>query len=72
MEIVHGRLEARGVTVQTQPNLPAIHGDRQRLIEVLQNLIDNAAKYMGSQTAPRIEIGQHGEERWQTHIFCQR
>ncbi len=62
LEIVHGRLEARGITVLTQPNLPAIKGDRQRLTEVLQNLIDNAAKYMGDQSAPLIEIGQHGEE----------
>ena len=62
LENVHGRLEARGVTVLTQPNLPSIHGDRQRLIEVLQNLIENAAKYMGSQITPHIEIGQHGED----------
>jgi two-component system, chemotaxis family, sensor kinase Cph1 len=32
------------------------------LTSVLQNLIDNAAKYMGSQTAPLIEIGQHAED----------
>jgi PAS domain S-box-containing protein len=62
LEIVHGRLIAHGVTVQTQPNLPAVHGDRQRLTEVLQNLLDNAAKYMGDQPNPRIEIGQRGED----------
>ena len=62
LELVHGRLAAQGVTVQTQPNLPAIHGDRQRLTVVLQNLIDNAAKYMGTQASPHIEIGQHGED----------
>ena len=62
VEILHGRIEASRATVQTQPNLPAINGDRQRLVAVLQNLIDNAAKYMGNQTAPRIEIGQNGEE----------
>jgi len=62
MEIVHGQLETNHVTVQTQPNLPAVYGDRQRLVEVLQNLIDNAAKFMGSQAEPRIEIGQSGEE----------
>lgn len=60
LEIVHGRLEARGVTVQTQPNLPMLYGDRQRLLEVMQNLIDNAAKFMGNQREPRIEIGQRG------------
>ena len=62
LEIVHGQLEARGVTVRIQPDLPSIYGDRQRLIEVLQNLIDNAAKYMGDQTTPIIEIGQHEKD----------
>jgi PAS domain S-box-containing protein len=62
MDAVHGQLEARRVTIQSQPNLPAVHGDRQRLTQILQNLLDNAAKYMGDQPNPRIEIGQHGEE----------
>jgi len=62
LEIVHGQLEADHVTVQTRPKLPTVQGDHQRLTEVLQNLIDNASKYMGSQTDPHIEIGQHGEE----------
>jgi len=42
----------------TQPNLPAVYGDRRRLTEVLQNLLDNAIKYMGDQSNPHIEIGQ--------------
>ncbi len=62
LQIVDGRLEANRVTVHTQPNLPAVFGDRQRLTEVLQNLLDNAAKFMGEQAAPLIEIGQLGEE----------
>ena len=68
LDNIHGRLEPSNITVQilsplgTQPNLPAVHGDRQRLTEVLQNLLDNAAKYMGAQPDPRIEIGQQGEE----------
>ncbi|MCC7117182.1 MAG: PAS domain S-box protein [Anaerolineales bacterium] len=63
LEMVHGQLEARRVTVQiasppgTQPGLPVVYGDRQRLMEVLQNLLDNAAKYMGHQSNPQIEIG---------------
>jgi signal transduction histidine kinase len=44
------------------PNLPTVHGDHQRLVEVLQNLLDNAAKFMGEQSKPEIEIGQQGEE----------
>jgi signal transduction histidine kinase len=62
LDIVHGQLEHNNVTVHIQPGLPIVHGDRQRLTEVLQNLLDNAAKYMGGQSNPLIEIGQHGEE----------
>ena len=62
LDIVHGQLEVNRVAVHTQPNLPIVHGDRQRLTEVLQNLLDNAAKYMGDQPDPLIEIGQLGEE----------
>jgi len=69
MDLVHGRLTAQHVTVHTQPNLPMINGDRQRLTEVLQNLLDNAAKYMGDQPNPRIEIGQAGEENGKPIFF---
>ena len=62
LEIVQGRLEERGVVVRIQPDLPIVYGDRPRLVEVLQNLIDNAAKYTGNQVTPGIEIGQRGNE----------
>ncbi len=57
LETVHGRVQARNITVQIAPNLPAVCGDRVRLREVYENLIDNAAKYLGDQSAPLIEIG---------------
>jgi len=62
LDIVHGQLESLHITVLTQPNLPAVRGDLQRITEVLQNLLDNAAKYMGEQPTPIIEIGQQGME----------
>jgi PAS domain S-box-containing protein len=62
LEIVEGRLHAGRVRVTVQPDLPAVYGDHQRLVEVLQNLLDNAAKFMGDQPAPHIEIGQRGAE----------
>jgi two-component system sensor kinase FixL len=34
-----------------------VYGDRQRLRQVMINLLDNAIKYLGSQEEPRIEIG---------------
>jgi PAS domain S-box-containing protein len=62
LTVVGGHLNAGRIKITVQPDLPTVSGDRQRLMEVLQNLIDNAAKFMGGQTDPRIEIGQRGEE----------
>lgn len=61
-EIVHGRLTERGVTISIQPDLPIVYGDHPRLTEVVYNLLDNAAKFMGSQTDPQIEVGCAGKE----------
>jgi len=58
VELVYGRIVERGITVHIDNDLPLINGDHQRLLEVLQNLIENSAKYMGDQPSPRIEIGQ--------------
>ena len=61
-DLVQGRIMARGIRIFMDPDLPTVYGDRPRLTEVLQNLVDNAAKFMGDQTEPRIEIGSAGEE----------
>ena len=57
VELLHGRISAGKITIQVAENLPSIYGDRQRIFEVFQNLIDNAAKFMGNQIDPRISIG---------------
>jgi len=60
LDTVHGRIEKRGITIKTAPQFPSVYGDRVRLREVLENLIDNAAKYTGDQKSPVIEIGVRG------------
>ncbi len=69
IELTEGRLQERGVQTHVQPNLPEVYGDRQRLLELIQNLIDNAAKYMGNQPDPRIEIGSSGSEEGKPIFF---
>jgi signal transduction histidine kinase len=60
VELVHGRISQGGVVVSIANDLPTVYVDRLRLVEVMQNLVDNAAKFMGDQPSPRIEIGQKG------------
>ena len=52
-----GRIKKLGIEVKIAPDLPVMYVDRLRLVEVLQNFIDNAVKHMGRQSEPCIEIG---------------
>jgi signal transduction histidine kinase len=61
LETLDARLRSSRVTMSISPELPCVYGDRIRLREVLENLIDNAAKYMGSQPNPIIEIGMRSQ-----------
>jgi PAS domain S-box-containing protein len=67
--LVQGQIEARNVLVEIH-NTPAIvHGDRTRLTEVIQNLVDNAVKFMGNQPKPHITIGANTNENNKTIFF---
>jgi signal transduction histidine kinase len=55
--LVSGQLRDKNVWITVQDNLPTIYGDRSRLVEIMQNLLDNAAKYTGTQIHPHIEVG---------------
>jgi signal transduction histidine kinase len=54
--IASGRLAARGVATVVAPGLPVVRVDRQRVLDVLVNLLDNAAKFMGDEPEPRLYI----------------
>ncbi len=57
--LIAGRVERQGVAVEIAPDMPIVYGDRGRLLEVFQNLIDNAVKFTRGQRAARIELGAH-------------
>jgi signal transduction histidine kinase len=57
VELAQGQLMARQVKVRIKADLPVVFVDRTRMVEVLQNLIVNAIKFMGSQEKPLIEVG---------------
>jgi PAS domain S-box-containing protein len=69
LELTEGRLHERGVQMDVESNMPQVYGDSKRLLELVQNLIDNAAKYMGDQPQPRIEIGTEGFENGKPIFF---
>ena len=54
---VEGQIKEKQVEVQVRSGFPVVHVDKERLIEVIQNLVDNAVKFMGKQPSPHIEIG---------------
>jgi signal transduction histidine kinase len=57
------QLQQRGIELVVDAALPSVYGDRLRIVEVVQNLLENAAKFMGDQPKPRIRIGaRFGDE----------
>jgi PAS domain S-box-containing protein len=48
VELLEGAISGRGVEVRIEASLPNVQGDPVRVREVLQNLLENAIKFMGS------------------------
>ena len=64
VRLVAGRISTGGAEVQVADAAVVLQGDRPRLTEIWQNLVENACKFMGNQPKPRVEIGveQRGSE----------
>ncbi len=56
-DLVAAEIAERGVELEIMSSMPSVYGDRIRLLQVLQNLIHNAVKFLGDQHEPRIEVG---------------
>lgn len=59
---VREKIGELGIEIAISKNMPPYWGDQLRLLEVFQNLIENAIKFMGDQSSPRIEIGAWTED----------
>jgi signal transduction histidine kinase len=60
LERVRGGIDEHKIQTSIADDLPVVHGDRIRLIEVVQNLLDNAAKFSSESTNPCIDVGIKG------------
>ncbi len=62
-----GRIEEKQAAVEIAEDLPVVLGDRSRLAEVLQNLIENAVKFSG-EDEPHVEVGSRSD-RGKTVVY---
>jgi PAS domain S-box-containing protein len=70
VRLVAGRISTGGAEVQVADAAVVLEGDRSRLMEIWQNLVENACKFMGNQPRPRVEIGV--EKRASETVFFVR
>jgi signal transduction histidine kinase len=70
VRLVAGRISTGGAEVQVADAAVVLEGDRPRLVEIWQNLVENACKFMGNQPKPRVEIGV--ERRGSEMVFFVR
>lgn len=57
LALLAGPLAESGASIVVEPADVTLVGDRLRLLEIWQNLVENAIKYRGAQAQPRIDIG---------------
>jgi signal transduction histidine kinase len=57
MRLVEISLQEKNIKVSIQPNMPKVYVDKKRIIEVMQNLLENAAKFIGNPAIPQVEVG---------------
>jgi signal transduction histidine kinase len=62
VQLLAGPIANAHADLHIASNLPDVFGDRPRIKEVLQNLIENAVKFMGDQPEPHIEIAANTKE----------
>jgi light-regulated signal transduction histidine kinase (bacteriophytochrome) len=53
---VRGQILNANITVEVTPDLPHVFVDRPRLVEAVQNLVENSTKFIGEKLTPQVLI----------------
>ncbi len=61
--LLEGQAADIGVTITIDRGMPVVYGDRVRLLQVFQNLIQNGIKFTGDQDDPQVEIGARQQDQ---------
>jgi len=57
LKSIESLIRKKHIELKLPPEFPTIYCDKTGIQQVFNNLLDNAIKYMGSQSHPKIEIG---------------
>jgi PAS domain S-box-containing protein len=68
--VIQNRLQEKGIQLSVAPDLPVIRGDKERMYQIFENLLVNAAKFASNVPFPKIEVGY--EDRNGFHRFFVR
>ncbi len=70
LELLKPQINARGIEVHVQEDLPEVFGEKKRIAQVADNLLSNAVKYIGKDNPfPRIDVGCYEENGQKVFYF---
>ena len=64
INLLSREIRERGISLVIEPDMPEIFAVPHRMVEVYQNLIGNAAKFIGAGKNPEIRIGASQSGGW--------
>lgn len=61
-DLIGSAIESKQVTVDIESDMPVVFVDRTRMVEVFQNLIDNAVRFASQVDQPHVQVGSRRRE----------